>query len=269
MKIAVCFVGVTRNFSKYTLDSIEKNLFGVVAKHDPNFKKFAHFNKLEFLTNERSGEHGVAIDQEEYKLLKCDEVELTDESLVDQRIDFDYLHKFGDAFQDNFGSLKNVLRQMYSLNCVADILERQNTKFDLVIWSRVCLRFYKPIEIPRTIRPHTLYTPWFERYRGLNDRFSLGDMETMLSIFRRQSMVRTFVQETGRPLGAESYLRWYAKKRGMDTRFLTSMNFSRVRADGTERPIKDDLQEKMKFYFKRGLELTGLRNLDKPSRRNH
>jgi hypothetical protein len=268
MKIAVCFVGVTRNYSKYTLDSIQKNLFGVVAKHDPNFKRFAHFNKLEVLTNQRSREKAVAIDPEEYKLLNCDAVELTDQSLVDQQIDFDYLQQFGNAFNDNFGTLKNVLRQMYSLNCVADILERQNTKFDLVIWSRVCLRFYKPIEIPRTIHPNTIYTPWFERFRGLNDRFSLGDMETMLSIFRRRSMVRNFCEETGRPLGAESYLLWYARKNGIHTRHLTSMNFSRVRGDGTEKPIKDDLPEKMKFYVKRGLELTGLRNIDKPSRRD-
>ncbi|HWC60824.1 MAG TPA: hypothetical protein VHC44_14105 [Verrucomicrobiae bacterium] len=268
MKIAVCFVGVTRNYSKYTLDSIQKNLFGVVAKHDPNFKRFAHFNKLDVLTNQRSREHGVNIDPEEYKLLNCDVVELTDQSLVDQRIDFDYLQQFGNAFKDNFGTLKNVLRQMYSLNCVADILERQNTKFDLVIWSRVCLRFYKPIEIPRKIQPGTLYTPWFERFRGLNDRFSLGDMPTMLSVFRRQSAVRDFVHETGRPLGAESYLLWYAKKKGLHTRHLTKMNFSRIRADGTEKLIKDDLPEKLKYYIKHGLELTGLRNIHAPSRRD-
>src|SRR6185312_15501386 len=53
MKIAVCFVGVTRNYSKHTLDSIEKNLFDVVAARDPHFKRFAHFNRLEVLTNER------------------------------------------------------------------------------------------------------------------------------------------------------------------------------------------------------------------------
>jgi hypothetical protein len=165
-------------------------------------------------------------------------------------------------WKDNFGTLKNVLRQMYSLNCVADILERQNTKFDLVIYSRICLRFQKPVEIPRVIRPRTLYTPWFERFRGLNDRFAMGDMETMLSFCRRQSMARDFVAETGLPMGAENYLLWYMKKKRFETRHLTSMNFSRIRADGREYAIRDDVPEKIKYYVKRGLELTGLRNVD-------
>lgn len=267
MKIAVCFVGVTRNYSKHTLDSIQKNLFDVVARRDPHFKKFAHFNKLEVLTNERTGEKGVVLDPEEYKLLNCDAVELTDQALVDQRIDFEYLKQFGNTWKDNFGTLKNVLRQLYSLNSIADILERQNTKFDLVIYSRICLRFYKPIEIPRTIRPRTLYTPWFERFHGLNDRFAMGDMETMLLFCRRQAMARDFIAETGLPMGGENYLLWYARKKGLQTRHLTSMNFSRVRADGSEKIIKDDLPEKMKYYFKRGLELTGLRNIDVRPRR--
>jgi hypothetical protein len=267
MKIAVCFVGVTRNYSKHTLDSIERNLFGVVAKHDPNFKKFAHFNKLAVLTNERSREIGVTLDQDDYKLLNCDVVEQTDQAVVDQEIDFEYLKQFGNTWKDNFGTLKNVLRQMYSLNCVANILERQNTKFDLVIYSRICLRFYKPIEIPRVIRPRTLYTPWFERFHGLNDRFALGDMETMLLFCRRQAMAREFIAETGLPMGAENYLLWYAKKKGLETRHLTSMNFSRVRADGSEKAIKDTVPEKMKYYFKRSLELAGLRNIHPRARR--
>jgi len=262
MKIAVCFVGVTRNYSKYTLDSIQRNLFDVVAKHDPHFKRFAHFNKLAVLNNERSRENNVALDQEDYKLLGCDEVEQTDQALVDQQIDFEYLKQFGNTWKDDFGTLKNVLRQMYSLNCVADIVERQKTKFDLVIYSRICLKYYKPAEIPRTIHPRTLYTPWFERFHGLNDRFALGDQETMLLFMRRQSMARDFVAETGHPMGAENYLLWYAKKKGLATRHLTSMNFSRVRADGTEKAIKDNAPEKMKYYIKRGLELTGLRNID-------
>ena len=121
MKIAVCFVGVTRNYSKHTLDSIERNLFDVVAKRDPHFKRFAHFNKIAELTNERSRENAVPIDQEEYKLLKCDVVEQTDQQLVDQRIDFEYLKQFGNTWKDNFGTLRNVLRQLYSLSCIADI----------------------------------------------------------------------------------------------------------------------------------------------------
>jgi len=228
---------------------------------DPHFKRFAHFNKIAELTNERSRENAVLIDQEDYKLLKCDEVEQTDQQLVDERIDFEYLKQFGNLWKDNFGTLRNVLRQLYSLSCVADIVERQKTKFDLVIYSRICLRFYRPIEIPRIIQPRTLYTPWFDRFRGLNDRFAMGDQETMLLFARRQSMAREFIAETGGPMGAENYLLWYTRKKGLKNKYLTTMKFGRVRADGTERVMKNEGQQKLKFYVKRGLELTGLRRV--------
>ena len=262
MKIAVCFFGVSRNFSKYTLDSIERQFFDVVAKHDPHFKRFAHINQLAELTNERTGENGILIDPEEYKLLGCEVVNQTDQQLVDEKIDFEYLKQFGNTWKDkkdNYATLRNVLRQYYSLNAVTDILERENTGFDLVIYSRICLRFHKPIEIPCAIRPRTLYTPWFDRFHGLNDRFAVGDVETMVAYGRRQSMARQYCEEGNRPMGAEHYLYWYMRKLGFQNRFLTSMNFSRVRADGNERAMKDNAREKLTYYAKRGLEIAGLR----------
>jgi len=85
MKIAVCFFGITRNFAKYTLDSIERNVFAEVAQRDSQFRRLAHFNKLTEVTSQRSKESGVSVDPEEFKLLKCDVVEQTDQGEVDQR----------------------------------------------------------------------------------------------------------------------------------------------------------------------------------------
>ena len=206
----------------------------------------------------RTREKGVLVDLEEYKLIGCDAVEQTDQQLVDQHIDFDFIKQFGDNWGDDFGSLRNLLRQFYSLNAVTELLVREKEKFDLVIFSRVDLRFEKPIEIPH-LRARTLYTPWFERYRGLNDRFALGDQETMIAYGRRQSMAREYCAETGGPMTAEEYLLLYAKKHGLHTRHLRSMNFSRARANGRIVVIKDTPTEKLKFYCKRGLELVGLR----------
>jgi hypothetical protein len=260
MKIAICFFGITRNFSKYTLDSIERYLFAEVARHDPKFRRFAHFNELAEVSNKRSRENSVPVDPEEFKLLNCDAVERTKQEEVDQQIDFDYIKQFGDNWRDDYGSLKNLLRQFYSLNAVTELLlaHGQAQPFDLVIFSRVDVRYETPVEIPR-IRPGTLYTPWFDKYHGLNDRFALGDFKTMITYGRRQSGIRQFCEETGKPLGAESYLRWYAKKQGLHTRDLKSINFSRVRAHGVVSPIDSTAKAKMKYQFKHGLELIGLR----------
>jgi hypothetical protein len=258
MKIAVCFFGITRNFAKYTLDSIERSLFAEVARRDPQFRRLAHFNKLAEVSGQRSKENSVPVDPEEFRLLKCDVVEQTDQSEVDQKVDLEYIKQFGDNWQDNFGSLKNLLRQFYSLNAVTNLLAAEKSKPDLVIFSRVDVRYETPVEIP-DLRPGTLYTPWFNKYHGLNDRFALGDFETMVTYGRRQSMIRQYCEETKKPLGAESYLLWYAKRQGLRTRDLKSINFSRVRANGIVRPIDASTKEKLKYHFKEGLTAIGLR----------
>src|SRR5689334_6000781 len=105
MKIAICFFGITRNFSKYTLDSIERYLFAEVARHDPKFTRLAHFNNITEVFNQRSRENGVPVDPEEFKLLNCDVVTQTDQREVDEQIDFDYIRQFGDNWRDAYGSL--------------------------------------------------------------------------------------------------------------------------------------------------------------------
>lgn len=259
-RIAICFFGITRNFAKYTLDSIERNLFSEVAQVEPQFRKLAHFNRLTTVSNNRSGEGTVLIDPEEYKLLNCDVVEQTDQDKVDETLDFEYIKQFGDTWRDNYVSLKNLLRQFYSLNAVTDLLLAEKTNFDLVIFSRADLRFEVPFKIPR-IRPRTLYTPWFHRYHGLNDRFALGDLETMIAYGRRKSTVRQYCAATGKPLTAENYLLWYARKQRLHTHHLKSINFSRVRSNGQVHAVDCSRKEKLKYYMKRGLELAGLRRL--------
>jgi hypothetical protein len=259
MRIAVCFFGITRNFATYTLGSIERNLFETVASRDPQFRKLAHFNRLADVSNSRTGENKVSMDPEEYKLLRCDVVGQTDQEEVGRQIDFDYIKQFGDPWCDGFNSLKNLLRQFYSLNAVTELLLREKDRFDVVIFSRADLRFETQVEIPR-IHPRTLYTPWFQAYHGLNDRFALGDFETMVAYGSRQCMIRQYCLETRRSLNAEDYLLWYVRKRGLHSQPLTSMNFSRVRSNGVVLSVNSSPREKWKCRFKRGLQKLGLRS---------
>lgn len=258
MRIAVCFFGITRNFARYTLDSMERNLFAKVAKLDPNFRRLAHFNRVTKVDGQRSREKGVEIDPEEYKLLNCHVVEQTDQEEVDRKIDFEHISQFGDYWHNDFNSLKNLLRQFYSLNAVTDLLLREKTWYDMVIFSRADLRFEAPVEIP-SLQRLTLYTAWFQRYNGLNDRFGMGDMETMAVYGRRQCKIREYCAETRGPLTSEHYLHWYAQKMGLNSRHLTSMNFSRVRSNGTAMLVDVSAKEKLKYHVKQKLKAVGLR----------
>jgi len=266
MRIAVCFFGITRNFGKFALDSINSNLLAPVAQLDPNFRKIAHFNRIDRITGKRSPENNVSVDTEEYKLLNCDPVALTDQEEVDQSIDFDHIKQYGDSWRNDFSSLENLLRQFYSLNAVTDLLLREGRHYDLIIFSRVDLRFAVRLKLPK-IRPATLYTPRFDRFRGLNDRFALGDLPTMVAYGRRQSMARQYCSHLGVPLTAEHYLFWCMKKQGFATRFLTSLEFNRIRAQGKIIPIENGAGAKFRFHVKRTLEVLHLRKLADPNSR--
>jgi hypothetical protein len=250
MKAAVCFFGVTRNFKKNTLDSIERCVFAPLSRLDPGFKKFAHFELMERISGvqTRTGELDVPIAPDDFKALNCDAIALTNEAEMDDReLNFDEIKKFGDTWNNSFSTLKNHLHQLYSLSRVTELLVQASQKFDLVIYSRADIRFMKPVSIPRP-RPGTLYTPWFDKHGGLNDRFALGDFATMVKYGQRLPMAHRYCEETGNALHAETSLLWNARKQGLHLADLMSAEFRRVRANGTVVP--EDLRFKTKFKYR-------------------
>jgi len=231
MKVALCFFGITRNLRANTLSSIQSRLMAALAEKDPHYRKFGHFNLIRSVSNPRAGENNILIDPDEFKLLGCDPVTTTDQALLDEHLDIASLQKFGDVWEDNFSSLKNLMRQLYSLEQVTSLLLAAKQHFDLVVYSRADLRFERKVEFPR-IRPRTLYTSWFGKGGGLNDRFAMGDFETMIAYGQRGQLARRYCEETGKPLHAERFLWWVTKKQGLRRADLTSIDFCRVRANG-------------------------------------
>lgn len=235
-RVALCFFGITRNFRRYAQNSIDEMLLDPVAKLDPSHKRFGHFNILNNVRNPRSQENNVPVDPDDYQSLNCKVVDCTDQECLDKDPRFqealERLKTFGDSWGDNFNSLRNCLRQFHSLERVTNLIEKSNDRFDLVIYTRVDLHFMTKLAIPQ-IRSGTLYTPWFDKYRGLNDRFAMGDRATMLKYGRRPALALRYCEETGKPFHAERFLWWYARQQQLRTADLTSFEFCRVRAHGS------------------------------------
>lgn len=259
MKIVICFFGITRNLKDFTLDSIERCLLGPVAEQDPTYKKFGHFNLVHHIFNPRSGEDNIPVDPNEFRLLNCDRVSHTDQNRLDAQLDYDGIQEFGDCQGDDFCSLNNLVRQLYSLNQVTDILLHADEQFDLAIYSRADIRFEKKVAIPK-IRPGTVYTPWFDKYRGLNDRFAMGDVATMIKYGQRYSMIRQYCEETGHPLHAERFLLWYSKKQRFRNVDLTSIDFCRVRANGKAVLVDTSPRARLKYRLKKALHILRVRS---------
>src|SRR5262249_436080 len=130
MKVALCFFGITRNLRANTLSSLQSCLMASLAEKDPQYRKFGHFNLIPAVSNPRAGENKVPIDPDEFNLLECDVVSTTDQVWLDEHLDFSSLQKFGDVWEDNFSSLRNLMRQLYSLEQVTSVLVAAKERFD-------------------------------------------------------------------------------------------------------------------------------------------
>jgi hypothetical protein len=230
MRIAICFFGITRNLRASSLQAMEQNLFHPVRLLDPGFVRLGHFNLAGMLSNPRTKEIDVSLEADDHLKLGCDHCMTTPQQEVDQQIDLSAFEPFGDPWKDRFASMKNLLRQYYSLGKVTGLLLREPTPFDVVIFSRADVLYRSRLKIPH-VREGVIYTPGFARNEGLNDRFALGCQAVMSKYGFRGRQAREYVEKTGKPLHAETFLKWYVEEQGLRNEDL-GVKFWRIRANG-------------------------------------
>ena len=234
MRAALCFFGITRNLHPGTLAAMQKHLFAPIAALDPQFVRFGHFNLPGLIHNPRSKEH-VALAAGDFHLLGCDHLATTPQDTVDAGLNLPAFQAHGDAWEDGSVSLKNLLRQCYSLEQVTRLLQAAGERFDVVIYSRADVLYRRCLRIP-PIQPGIIYTPHFAKWGGLNDRFALGDQETMIHYGLRGRAAKDYVEQTGRPLHGEQFLAWYIARQNLRNEDLDVL-FWRVRGDGSIAPL--------------------------------
>ena len=81
----------------------------------------------------------------------------------------------------------------------------------------------------------------------------------MIKYGQRYSMIQQYCHETGHPLHAERFLLWYSKKQGLRNVDLTSINFSRVRANGKAALVDTSAGARLKYRVKKALRILRLR----------
>jgi hypothetical protein len=65
----------------------------------------------------------------------------------------------------------NIMKQMYEYD--------KGFKYDWIIRARPDTLHYRPIEDLRTQDPEKIHIPWFNNFKGLNDRFAFGGPRVM------------------------------------------------------------------------------------------
>lgn len=249
--VAVCFFGITRSLGT-TLSSIEENVLAP-AREVGTLRVYAHLFRQEAIVNTRSGENGL-VDLEEHRLLPCDWLELEEPEHCLPTWDFEGLKSAGDAWSDDFRSLRNLVHQLHSLNRVTDIALSEGA--DLCVFARPDLYYHDSLaptlHRAAVSRKDSVFLPFWGNWNGMyNDRFAICKGTQAISAYgKRIEDAKRFVSETGTPLHAEYLLRFRLDRARLKVRRL-SARASRIRLGG--RVQEEDFRDQIKVARRRQL----------------
>lgn len=209
------------------------------------------------VTNPRSSEHDVKVDWSMYKLLLPVSSEVEDaDSVFDISVGrnmSEYL-QHGDAWgEDHHTSLRNMLLQLHSLQRVYRLAQQasEKTPYMAYIATRSDLWFFTTLNVLHLLEASRassrLFTPDYDLYSGLNDRFAIGGPRAMQVYCSRTEQAREYAAIAN--LHAERFLKYTLEISNLDLR-RTDIIFERVRShgfmqglpeykDGPKRELKD------------------------------
>lgn len=234
IRIAICFFGITRSLT-HTIESINTNVLSP-SRELGEVRIFAHFFQQAVIDNPRSGEKG-ALRQDEYALLSPDWLELEKPEKCLEDYDFNLLKNFGDKWNDDFRSLRNLTHQLHSLKRVTAAAIDWSP--DIYIFVRPDLYYhdnFRKILIKAVKEKDQIaFSPNWQTFGGLNDRFMIcrGKDPAAAFGFRIDQAVR-YCEDSKTPLHAERLVAYALRKTSAKV-ILVRLRASRVRFDGKMR----------------------------------
>lgn len=230
-RIAICFFGITRSL-KTTISGIESNILEP-AQRLGDVTVFSHFFEQAEIYNPRSGEFGK-MDPDAHNLLPNDWLELEAPDKCLDRWDFGELKSFGDYWEDDFRSLRNLVHQLHSLHRVTDAALSDN--HDLVLFCRPDLHYFDSFEseihAAQSSRRSCVRLPAWGSWHGLNDRFAIASGKKAINAYgSRIESALGFCRWRNAPLHAESLVQYRLRRKLVSTQFI-DIKGARVRSNG-------------------------------------
>lgn len=237
MNISVILFGLSRN--ERCLLSITQLLekLKVIA----NVSVFAALYEKKILKLNTSSEECDLTFPEDWCAKNCDITVKLDDKIVWEIIQpmFIKLKKYGDAWHNNFESLRNLLLQLYSMNTAYDLV---NCPTDIFVSLRIDLEYIDSIsksdltfskayvKIPSPYMPFC--TEICEFFYGINDRLLIcNSVDYCNIILKRFDFALSYCTKTNRPLHAEHFLKWLLKNYNIKKKSL-KLKAARIRCNG-------------------------------------
>jgi hypothetical protein len=235
MKICLALFGVTRSLS-HTKDSIVDNVINPISAFS-DFELVGHFYENSF---------DQYVDEvEDYELLPFDDVKLQAADNPENLEDYQEIKGFGDSWDDDCKSMRNLFLQLNSLKAVHDFPQVRNS--DICIFLRPDLRFHtsfgRVIPALTALNKGEALIPFWQHWKGgLNDRFAACKGDLSKSAYAsRGDLALEFCKLANSPLQSEQLLQYSMHKNHVKTKSL-DITASRVRANGAE--VKEDFKKR-------------------------
>lgn len=237
-KYAFCFFGLTRSLY-YTHHSIINRVFRKIQQDNGKVDIYLHTYNQKTISNPRSGENNVTLNPNEWRLLSprqsiIDDPELFEISVIEPVMDVVLRH--GDILLEAppHPTLRNLLKQLFSLYRVTSLWSRQEQNYDLVFYLRPDVWFFNDINLTDIHdalagKEPAIYLPNFHQWGGVNDRFAFGPPQIMKIYGNRYLQAVNYSQYY--PLHAESFLKHLLESNNITMR-MTDILFERVRSNG-------------------------------------
>jgi hypothetical protein len=237
MKIALCFRGIARSL-QHTVESIRSHIIEP-AEQFGDVRIFTHLFDQTTIDNPRSGEQGP-LDRSEYLLLQSHEIKLEDPDECLSQHGFDALKTYGDPWNNNFTSLKNLIHELHSLKEGWKMAELWNPSITLflrpdLLYASSFRHLFNEIQLSRR---KGLCLPVWQGCWGANDRFAIATTHEAAIVYaERIDYVMDYCSTTRKPLHAEKFL-LHQLRQNKTPLWFTRLQARRIRMGGDHAPEK-------------------------------
>jgi len=187
----------------------------------------AHFYENAF---DETAEGGLL----EKEILPFDDIKIQAAEDPEKLDEFQKIKEFGDYWNNDFKSTRNLFLQLGSLQAVHSFPQVRDSDICLFLRPDLLMHtsFSKSIVSIRNLRDDRILLPFWQNWKGgLNDRFAFCRGERAKKAYAcRGRHALEFCQRTGGALQSEQLLRYSVMRYGVKTQDLNA-TASRVRAD--------------------------------------
>ena len=180
MRIALGFWGITRSL-KYTIQSIKQHIISPLRQQNIEIIIYMHTYKVNSTYNNiRTNELQIQLDNDEYKLLRPNYIQIDDQDEIKKQINIEQYRTHRDPWNTDYNSVDNFICAMYSKQQLVSMISKSEQKFDYIMFLRPDVLYKNTINTSlfSHVRDHTICIPNFALYYHFNDRFAITNMIT-------------------------------------------------------------------------------------------